>query len=554
LDLTENLQPLRKWWWLILAAVAVATASSFIATRGQPPIYRALATVMIGRAIQNPNPSDSAIYLSEQLATTYADIAQRATVRHAAMTALGLTSLPDYKTKVVPNTQLLEISVVDTSPVRAQAVANELAHQLILQSPTGSASETQQRQAFVNTQLDDLEAKIKETEAELNKKQTDLAGMFSARQIADSQAQIAGLQSKQATLQANYASLLNNTQQGATNTISVIEPAALPTSPIGPNKGATILLGAAVGLILATAAAYLLEYLDDTVRNPDSIQKNLGLTTLGAVPVIAKAESGDELAVLANSRSAVAEAYRMLRTNLQFAAVDRPLRTLLITSPSPSEGKSLTVANLAVTLAQTGQRVIVVDADLHRPRQHRLHKLRNNVGLTTALLQEHPSLDGLLQETTVPGLQVLTSGPLPPNPAELLGSSRMRDLLAVLQAKADIVLLDSPPAVVLSDTAIVASQVDGTLLVLNAGTTRREFTRRAIAVLRQVNARIIGAVLNRMPAEGGGYYHYNSFQDSNYYTSGNGHHGDSPDGSGRRRRRHSKESPSLPAGANPPQV
>ena len=203
--------------------------------------------------------------------------------------------------------------------------------------------------------------------------------------------------------------------------VNTLEEAALPTNPIGPNKSATILLAAAIGFILAAAAAFLLEYLDDTMKNPEDVQKRLGLATLGAVPIM-KTEEGSELFVMTQSQSAASEAYRVLRTNLQFAAVERRLDTLLITSPAPSEGKSLTAANLAAALAQGGRRTILVDADLHRPRLHRMYGLRNNTGLTTALLgSPDGSLDDILQPTGQPDLQVLTSGPIPPNPAELLG-------------------------------------------------------------------------------------------------------------------------------------
>ena len=247
------------------------------------------------------------------------------------------------------------------------------------------------------------------------------------------------------SLQSNYAALLANTQRGALNQLSVIEAAQPPNLPIGPDRLIIILLAAAVGFVMAAAAAYLLEYLDDTFKSPDMVQKTLGLTTLGAVPVMDEVTPGNELAPLINDHSATTEAYRVLRTNLQFASVDRPLHTLMVTSPAPSEGKSMTSANLAAAVARAGRQVILVDADLHRPRLHRVFNLTNNVGVTSALLADHPSVEGLLQETQIPGLRVLTAGPLPPNPAELLGSSRMKDLIAALNAHADMVILDTPP-------------------------------------------------------------------------------------------------------------
>ncbi len=522
-DLREYLIPLRKWWWLIVAATLVATVSSYLATRQQPAIYRTAVTVMVGSAIDNPNPNGNELWLTQQLATTYADIAKREPVRTATMASLGLKWLPDYTTRVVPNTQLVELAVTDTDPVRAQAVANELANQLILLSPSAAGRPDQQRQTFINQQLSDLEANIQATKDEIGRKQTELAKMLSARQIADSKAQVSGLQDKLNTLQANYASLLANTQQGAVNSISVVEPAGLPLTPVGPQKLATILLAATIGLVLSAGAAYLMEYLDDTLKNPDDLQKVTGLATLGAVPIINGAREG-ELTMLGGGNSAASEAYRILRTNLHFASVGHPLRTLMISSPSPSEGKSMTSSNLAVAFAQAGKRVILVDADLHRPRIHRIFGVRNNVGLTSALLEEQPDLAAMLDESPVPGLQVLTSGPLPPNAAELLGSDRMRTLAAKLLTAADIVIFDSPPVTALSDAVILASQLDGVLLVVGAGDTRREAARRAVVALGRVHARLVGAVLNRMPTSGAGYYYYyyQNYQEYNRSSGSNG--------------------------------
>ncbi|MDW8267997.1 MAG: polysaccharide biosynthesis tyrosine autokinase [Anaerolineae bacterium] len=525
LNLREYVLPLWRWWWLLLASTLVATVSSAMATLRQPPIYRTHATVMVGSVIENRNPNANEVWLGQQLATTYADIAQREPVRRAAMANLGLSALPEYSVRVVPNTQLIEITVTDTSPERAQAVANELANQLIAISPTAPGGTEQKRQAFIEQQLTDLEVKIRETQEEIERKQAELANLFSARQIADTQAQIAGLQNKLNTLQSNYAALLANTQRGARNTLTVIEPAVLPTEPVGPNKVAIILLAAAIGFALAAGTAYLLEYLDDTLKNPDDIRQITNLITLGAVPHLGRAISSyEELIATNEGRSPGAEAFRVLRTNLQFAGIDRPLRTLLVSSPAPHEGKSLVVANLAVAFAQIGQRVIVVDTDLHRPRQHRLFGLPNNAGLTTALLTAQPATDGLLQETKVEGLRVLTSGPLPPNPAELLGSARMRELVQALSAQADIVLFDSPPVTALADAAILGSQMDGVLLVISAGQTRREMARRTMAALERVRARVVGAVLNRLPAQGAGYgyYYYYYYYDHYGYYSGDG--------------------------------
>ena len=549
MELQDYIGPLRRWWWLLVLGTLVAAASTYVAIGQQLPLYNARATLMIGRLISSSNPSASDIYLTNNLANSYADIAQRTLVRKAAMATLGMNWLPPYTVQPNLNTQLLEISVTDTDPQRAAAVATELAKQLIQQTPSGTNTETSQRQVFIHAQLDDLEAKIKDTEAEISKAQEALGSLLSAREIADTQAQIAALQSKLLTLQGNYAALLSNTEQGSANTLTLIEPAEVPQKPVAANSPRTIMLVALIGLILSAGAAYLLAYLDDTLKNPNDVKRTLHLTTLGAVPVIA-AENGQELVMLASHHTAASEAYRVLRTNLQFAAVESPLRSLLITSPAPTEGKSITSANLAVALAQAGRRVVLVDADLHRPRQHRLFGLANSTGLTTALLEEHPAMEAILQATSVPGLLVLTSGPTPPNPTELLGSTRMRELLVELGTLADTIVLDSPPTVILADAAVLAAQTDGVLMVVNSGQTRRDIAQRAVETLRGVNARLIGVLLNRVSSRAGGYSYYYYYKGYGY--SKNGKNQDSGENAkparGGRSRRKGQPTPAQPEG------
>lgn len=214
------------------------------------------------------------------------------------------------------------------------------------------------------------------------------------------------------------------------------------------------------------------------------------------------------LITVTDPRSPVAEAYRSLRTNLEFSSLDHPLRTVLLTSPGPEEGKSTTLANLAVTTAQTGRRVIVVDCDLRRPRQHEIFGISNGVGLTTMMRDEGALAHPPLQETEVAGLWVLPSGPLPPNPAELLASQRMGQVIERLKELADQVLFDAPPVVAVTDAAVLAGRMDGVLLVINAGSTKRELARRAKEVLERVNARLIGAVLNNVALDSALHTYY----------------------------------------------
>jgi non-specific protein-tyrosine kinase len=215
-----------------------------------------------------------------------------------------------------------------------------------------------------------------------------------------------------------------------------------------------------------------------------------------------------DLIAVSDPRSPISEAYRTLRTNLDFASLDQALKTIAVTSAGVGEGKSTTLANLAVVSAQAGRKVVLVDADLRRPSLHQLFGLDNEAGLTTMIMDEAALSEPPLQTTPVEGLSLLTSGPLPPNPAELMGSRRMAEVIAALAGEADQVFFDTPPVVAVTDAAVLATKVDGVLLVISAGKTRREYARTAVQRLEQINARLVGTVLTNVQAGSGfsGYY------------------------------------------------
>jgi polysaccharide biosynthesis transport protein len=297
--------------------------------------------------------------------------------------------------------------------------------------------------------------------------------------------------------------------------VSVVETATTPSSPIKPNVKLNTLLAAFIGLLLAGGAALLFEYLDDTVKSTEDLEAS-GLASLGGVGRFHRPSTiQDNLVAGSHSQQPFAEAYRVLRTNVQFSTIDSPGQTLLVTSANPGEGKSTTAANLALVMAQAGKKVILVDSDLRRPSLHRLFGLSNGQGLTNLLLSTPSSVDGYAQRTQFENLAVVTSGPLPPNPSELLASRRLDSLLDSLKTQAEMVILDSPPALPVADACIIASKVDGTMLVVDSSRTRSEALRRATEALTKSKTRMLGAVLNKLKQRRGGYYHY-------YYNSANG--------------------------------
>ncbi len=503
MELKRYILPLRRWWWLLLAATLIAAISSFLATLSQPPIYQTLTTLMIGQIITDPNPTGSEFTLSRQLAENYAEIANREPVRIATREALGLNRLPNYRAIALPNGQFIEIVVTDTIPERAQAVANELARQLILRSPAGSQSDDQDRQAFIKNQLDNLQLQITETETEIQTLREALGEMESARQISDTRVQIAALEAKLADLQGIYSGLLSNTQGGAVNTISVIEEAYKPTRPIGPNKMLTIMLAAAVGLSLAILAAYLLEYLDDTVKDPEDIEELTGAPVIGYLSE-QDIDGNGLLYAAENPRHPSVEEVRALRTNLEFAGVDQPLKTLLVSSTEMEVGKTSVAANLAVVMAQAEKNVILMDADLRRPNVHNYYGMPNNFGLSDVFRGEF-SLEEVTKNWSGGSVSVITAGTPPPNPSELLGSRKMKEIIETLAAKADLVIIDGPPFIV-ADAPLLASKVNGVLLIVQLEHTREQAIKAMMEQIHRAGAKVVGVALNRIPAKSIGYY------------------------------------------------
>jgi len=529
MEIRDIFTPLVRWWWLLLLATLIAGGFSYFAIKQQPPRYSSTATLLVGSALTDPNPQYDKIYYANELIATYVDIAYRDPVREAAMESLGLDWLPGYTVTAVPNTQLIEIHVSDTDPARAQAVANALAEQLILQSP-GNSIDDQTRQAFIKGELDQMQVAIRDTQTEIDSRQRELTTLTSARQINDLQTQINALQNKLDTLRWNYTNLLANTQSGALNTITLIEPAKMPGYPDGPDDIVPVATAAMLAFILAAGAAYLLAYMDKTVKSPEEIKRLTDLPVLAGIPPIQGEEYPEKLITVNQPRSPTAEAYRSLRTGVQFSVIDRTENTaIVVTSPSPNEGKSITTANLATVLAQAGHKVLVIDADLRRPVLHKVFGVDNRLGLTEFLRYFHPNdleetvvalLQQLARPTSVEGLSLLTSGPIPPNPSELLGSQTHRKLLDVLKRHYDYIILDSPPTLIVTDAVVLSTEVDGTILVIDAEKTEKNPMRLAVERLREVNANILGIVINRMSPRSEGYatyYHYTHTRSGDAY-------------------------------------
>jgi len=519
LEIRHYFRILRRWWWLLLAATLLAAGGSYLASRSQPRIYSSRARVMVGTSIQSRNPDWVAINTAEQLALTYAELATTRPVLQGVIDNCGLQTTPDVlrgmiSVKPTQGTQILDITVVDTDPNRAAAIANAVAEELIRQSPGGSESPEAGIRRDAEEQLRDLKSRIDFAKEEVRNLEAAILQEDSARAIAELKNRRDLLQQQIAQWQATYAQLYTAYTGNQANTLTLVEPATPNYTPIGPQTSTNVLLAGAIGALLAVGAILLLEYLDDTVKSGDEVAELTGLPFLGQIPRV-REKVAEQLLTQREPRSAFSESFRTLRTNLQFSGFDRPLRTILVTSPQPTEGKSTVVANLGVVLAQAGRRVIVVDTDLRRPILHHIFGQNNDWGLTGTLFGEGNRTDDGLLPTGVENLSFLPSGPLPPNPSEILGSQRMGDFLAHLQEQADVILLDSPPLLTMADASILAARVDGVILVADAGRTRREALKKAAEALRRIGAHVLGVALNRvgLRSEGYSYYYYYYYSD-----------------------------------------
>ena len=329
---------------------------------------------------------------------------------------------------------------------------------------------------------------------------------------------------------------------GKPNNISIVDYALAPDSPVGPNRGRTIILAFFLSIGAGVGLALFLEYLDDTVHSTEEVERGLHLPALAVIPSVGaekrrpvlagitalqrqngngngKGASHSELLMNIDGRSPLAESYRHLRTSVLLSTAGRAPKSLLITSSLPGEGKTTTAVNTAISLAQTGASVVIIDADMRRPRLQHIFNVDMGSGLSSVLSSDASEADMLAMVETdeASGLDVMSSGPIPPNPAELLGSDQMRRLMTALQARYTHVIVDSPPISSFTDGVLISTMVDGVLMVVHGGKSSRHIVRRSKQLLNDVGAKVLGVVLNNVNLQSHDYYYYQSYYGRKYY-------------------------------------
>jgi tyrosine-protein kinase len=483
---------------IILACAALATAAALVASLVMPRSYEASTKLIVGPALSGNVNDLNQLMSSQQVAQTYAAAAETQQLAQQVISDLGLPYKPDellaqVSTEVNADTPIITVKATDHDPGTAAAIANAVARQLIARSKV-IQGEDQQLQTLIADQIKTLQDQITQTSNQikaLGQPATDAQ-----------QQQLTALQAQLVQQQATLATLLQTQANGASDVVSVLDPAVVPTEPASPRLALNVILGLVLGTILGLVVAFALASLDDTFKDADDVERVLHLPVLGLLGRLPEASQKlgiYRLVMLLYPRSGAAEAFRTMRTNVEFADIDSGVHSLLVTSPSAGDGKSTVATNLALAFAQAGRRTILVDADLRRPAIHDFFDLSNTYGLTSLIRSmEVLDLGQVLRAIDEPNLRVLTSGPLPPNPAELLGSNRMHNIVERLEAEADLVIFDSPPAASVTDAAVLASLTDGTILVVAAERTRRGAARTAQDALARVGGRVLGVVLNRL--------------------------------------------------------
>lgn len=507
------------WWWLIVLSAIIPAAISYRLVSEQPDLYQARAIVIVGPGVlRDPNPERGEFDLSNTLAAAYAELLTQRSLLEPVIDELGLETDPEnlakqITTRIRSGAQLLEIQVTDTNPEAAAVIANRLADELIRRSPT-SEQNTPEEQAFIESQLEDLETKIEKTRAEIDELSDSLAELSSAVEIQETEDQIEALEVVESRYQDTYARLLSVSQEKSPNEVSLFEPALEPTSPLPRRTELITGIAGMAGLGLALSAVVLMDYLDTSLRwHADGGEMALDLPVLGVVPKVSITGPIRRR----NALGPAAEGARAIRSKLFLMRPNDFFNSLVLTSPGESEGKSFVLANLAVALASQDKLVVAVDGDMRRPSLHELFDRPNLRGLADVLAENNAdpgdSSSIPLQKTDFDGLYLLSAGRPPTDPAGLLTGSGFHTVLNTLKEEGNVILIDSPPVLGPPDAAIISTQAEGAILVVSAGITKRQLAQQARDLLReQREINLLGLVVNRADI-GGSYHYYNSMRE-----------------------------------------
>ncbi|MFP5343075.1 MAG: polysaccharide biosynthesis tyrosine autokinase [Candidatus Limnocylindria bacterium] len=497
MDLRRQLAVLRTWGRWIALGAALAGIAAFLLSQVLPKVYEADTRLLVGQALQSSSPDVDQFQSAMNLSQTYGEIAISRSLLTVVRDQAGIDeTIEEFKKRITVVTgdqqPFIDIYANGDSPEQAAALASSVAAELLrLASTVGNQDDPVFD--FVEQDLAAIQDQIVAIRAEI----ADLVAIRNRTTAQEARLQL--IEGRLVDLRGTYAALLALTDASNANRLTVIDPAVAPEGPASPRPLLNTAIAVILGLLVMVGVAFVWDTLDDRLRTTDDVEHATGLSTLGTImhmPGDRNRKSFYRLATLLYPRSPAAEAFRSLRTNLDFSSLDQQLRTLLVTSSGPSEGKTVVASNIAVAYAQSGRRVILIDADLRRPAIHEMFGLRNERGLTDLARDESLDVADVLHATEDPNLSIITAGTIPANPAELIGSHRMQETLERIRAATELVIIDTAPVGAVTDAAVLATDADATVLVIRGQRTSERLARRGREALAKVNAHVVGAVLN----------------------------------------------------------
>jgi capsular exopolysaccharide synthesis family protein len=502
-DMREYFVVLRARKWTVLLLTALVTTFALVYSFRQDPLYRAESRVLVRAMISGGVPASPNLETEAQVVASQ----PVANLVHNDISSQPVRSLLGrVEVEPITETEVLGIQFTSRDPRLARDAANAFAERYIEYRRNRALEQLTTEKRVVTERIDSvaerLTALARDIEDARRSGDTGLVQILEVNRTALS-ARLASLQQQFDDLQSDQTANLGGGE--------VIERAVSPSEPFTPNYVRDGIIGALLGLIVGVGTAFLKDRLHDRFRGQGDLERAIDAPILATIPKFRVPRKRGGLPTSADPHGRASEAYRRLRTNVQTIAGREGIRTLVVTSPSTGEGKTLTVCNLAVTLAETRTRVILVSSDLRTPTSERYFGLEDGLaGLSTWLggNESQDRLQDLLQDPGIPYLRILPSGPIPANPTELLASPRVDGLLRVLISNSDMVLFDSPSILTFADSIVLTARVGGTLMVLHASDTRRSHAIRARQELRMAGARVIGVALNSVDPISTAYYQY----------------------------------------------
>lgn len=512
LDLRKYIAVLRARKWTILIVAVLVTAAAIFWSYRQEPVYETSARLQLKTdQLSGYFPvgeTEAKVIASEAVAQVVIDNLDLG-VRPQALLG-GLATEPDSQGSLVIN-----VTYRSGDPVFAQVAANGFAYGYLEYKRAQTEASTDAQREVLNRRV----RKIQNQASTLIDRTEAARKAGNASLVSQLEGQRFSLIARLATLQNQLDSLASAGQAASIG--EVLNEASVPSSPSSPNHQTDAIMGVILGLALGIGMGFLRERLDDRFRGRPDVERAMEAPVLATVPRFPKEHRTRDLIVVSDPKGAASEAYRNLRTSLQFLLAQRDVKTLLVTSASEHEGKTATTANLGFALAQTGRSVALVSGDLRRPQLEKYFGVSAQLGLSNYLLGEVDDIGQIvLEDPSLPGLRLLPSGPVPSNPAELLTSPRVAQLVSELESHSDIVIFDAPPVLPVADSVILASHVGIAIVILDAANTQRSAAVHAKDLLERVGAEVIGCVLNAFDASGSPYY-YEPHYYSKYYSKPN---------------------------------